>query len=264
MSNEVFSLAKKRVIGSATTKAVLLLMADSASDDGGGVWISKANISRDLELSKRAVQLAVGQLIEAGIIAEVGQKPCRHGFTVEYRIVLEALAALPSTREPHSPLTGEPDARVNVVHPMGRTTFTPTREPRSPKPSLEPSLEPSICLEGDLFGKQAAAEKPKADDLFSDFWAVYPKKVGKAAALKNWNKAMKSGASPSEIIAAAKVYADHTAGKDAAYIKNPEGWITARRWEDEDLRPAPIPTGETLAQRRDRLLMRGQFGEVLR
>lgn len=138
MSNLISASVQRRLVGSATRKSVLSYMADKAADDGSGIWTSKANIARDLELSRRAVQLAIQELIRDGLVTETGQRDCKHGFTVEYSIVIEAVDNLPSTREPRSPR--ESDARVtreqgshdpvNQIHPNHpyKDTTTPSAE----------------------------------------------------------------------------------------------------------------------------------------
>ena len=103
MSNLIAASVQRRVVGSATRKAVLLYMADKAADDASGIWTSKANIARDLELSRRAVQIAIAELIRDGLVSEAGQRDCKHGYTVEYSILPEAVDKLVSTREQDSP-----------------------------------------------------------------------------------------------------------------------------------------------------------------
>ena len=99
MSNLVSAAVQRRVVGSALRKAVLLYMADKAADDGTGIWASKVTMSADLEVSDRAIRLAVASMLEAGLIAEVGQRNRRNGYTVEYAIILDAINRLPNTRE---------------------------------------------------------------------------------------------------------------------------------------------------------------------
>lgn len=126
MSNLISGLVQRRRIGSPTRKAVLLYMADKAADDGSGIWTSKANIARDLELSRRTVQLVVRELIEAGLLVEIGQRNCKHGYTVEYAIRDEAIEALPSTRE-RAVETPQAELTSPVDNPRQ------TREPDSPR-----------------------------------------------------------------------------------------------------------------------------------
>lgn len=170
MSIDLAAAVRRRIVGSSAKKAVLLHMADSASDDGSGVWTSKANIARDTELGKRTVQYAIQEMIDAGLIEEIGAKACKNGFTVEYRLILDAIEKLPSTRAPsapvhpvHPPETRASDAPVHPVHVDPCTSRTPTRAPGAPKPSLEPSFEPSTTAqERDLPAvvAPAVAEQP--------------------------------------------------------------------------------------------------------
>ena len=69
---------------------------------------------------------------------------------------------------------------------------------------------------------------------FETFWAVYPKKVAKQAAIKAWMKATKH-ADPETITAGAKRYAEFTTAErtEKKFIKSPDGWLNAGRWEDD-------------------------------
>lgn len=77
---------------------------------------------------------------------------------------------------------------------------------------------------------------------FEIFWSQYPKKVGKGNAFLKWKIAIKT-TNPQDIISGAKKYCEKTINNktDVGYIKNPEGWISARRWEDD----YTIPTKPT-------------------
>ncbi|QRZ15574.1 hypothetical protein JWJ88_14675 [Paracoccus methylovorus] len=130
MSNLISASVQRRVVGSATRKSVLLYMADKAADDGSGIWTSKSNIARDLELSRRAVQLAIQDLIRDGLVTETGQRDCKHGFTVEYSIVIEAVDNLTSTR-------GQPVDNLAATREQGsprESGARVTRERGSPHP----------------------------------------------------------------------------------------------------------------------------------
>lgn len=100
MSNDVANMVMRRRVGSPTRKAVLLFMAGRASDDGTGVYTSKSNMARDLEMGRRTVQKCIDDLVSEGLISESGTRPCSSGLTVEYRLNLTAIEALPDTREP--------------------------------------------------------------------------------------------------------------------------------------------------------------------
>lgn len=88
-----------------------------------------------------------------------------------------------------------------------------------------------------LFGDIQEKKAEKKPDRFSDFWNAYPKKAGKEAALKAWEKATKK-TDPEKIIAAARVYAGSD-GVLRGFVKYPQGWLNDGRFNDPDLQPAP-------------------------
>ena len=104
----------------------------------------------------------------------------------------------------------------------------------------------------DLFSAMEDAQK-KAPDRFDEFWSVYPKKAGKPAAIKAWQKAIKR-ADPGKIIAAAKVYAG-TEAVQRGFTKFPQGWLNEDRFDDPDLQPVAMTA---------KLKSEWTFGEVTR
>jgi hypothetical protein len=96
------------------------------------------------------------------------------------------------------------------------------------------------CEEETLF---SAIEEPevKPNDRFDEFWKAFPKKAGKPAAIKAWQKAVRK-ADPGKIIGAARVYAG-TEAVQKGFIKFPQGWLNEERFNDPDLQPpvgAPV------------------------
>jgi hypothetical protein len=91
--------------------------------------------------------------------------------------------------------------------------------------------------DGGLFSSMEEPQSKEAD-RFDEFWKVFPKKAGKPAALKAWQKAIKT-ARPDAIIAAAKVYAG-TDGVQRGFVKHPQGWLNEERFNDADLQPVPV------------------------
>ena len=73
---------------------------------------------------------------------------------------------------------------------------------------------------------------------FERFWAVYPKKVGKADAAKSFKKAEKV-AEAEKIIEAAKAYCETKQVKDG-FICNPATWLNQERWLDEVKPQKPV------------------------
>jgi len=215
MSNKISSTIQTQKVGSSTKKAILMYMADKASDDGTGIWVSKSNMAADLEMTDRAVRQHIKEMVSMGIIAEAGQRKCRYGYTIDYSINMHAISRLESTR-----LTPETHSPLNDIHPHPCTTFRGTPEPRSDKPSLEPSLEPNISSDDDF------------EFQFNLLYDGYPKKVGKGAARKALKAALKK-IDYDTLFSKIIDFAIETEGKDPKYIPHMATWLNQERWEDE-------------------------------
>ena len=70
------------------------------------------------------------------------------------------------------------------------------------------------------------------DDGFAEFWAIYPRKVGKGAARKAWNKARKT-ATTEQIVVACNLSASVRRNQDPQYTAHPATWLNAERWLDD-------------------------------
>src|SRR6185437_11831125 len=73
------------------------------------------------------------------------------------------------------------------------------------------------------------------DPLFEQFWAVYPKKVGKDAAVKAWKKRRPDAELAEAMIAAVENHRRSLQWRkdDGQYIPNPATWLNQGRWQDE-------------------------------
>lgn len=100
-------------------------------------------------------------------------------------------------------------------------------------------------------GNRGTGEKKKdlaiADapaDFFDAFWVEYPRKDGKAAAVKAWPKACKKLEAP-RLVAAAKYWTGlwAAAGFEKSFIPHASTWLNGERWNDEPPMPrAPTKT----------------------
>ncbi len=85
-----------------------------------------------------------------------------------------------------------------------------------------------------------------AASMFDEFWKIYPRRVGKQAALKAFTKEAKT-TDPADIIAGAQRLADDPNLPDKAFIPHPATWLTRAGWLDEpypqrETKPADKPT----------------------
>lgn len=147
MSNHLTSLAYKVDVETLLRKAVLVLLADKASDDGSGIWASKQTLADELNCSKQGVINTIQQFVNEGLLVEVEHRPHANGFTWIYSLDVAKMAALPRVRrwlkDQSIPLTGQPGVPVHRVDP--------TSQPGVPKPSLTPltsgAKAPSVSRE---------------------------------------------------------------------------------------------------------------------
>lgn len=162
------------------------------------------------------IRSAVAELEEAGYLKR-DQKRAEAGRFAEM---------VWYTSEP-SPVLGFP----TTVNPMPEN---PTTKNTNLK---EDNLE-------ELNARQAERERLK--EAFDEFWAIYPRKAGKQAALKAFEKAYAALGDFETIILGAKRYRDDP-NRHAAYTAHAATWLNAGRWDDEPL-PERVKTKEEIAE----------------
>ena len=202
-----------------TEKMVLLVIADHASDDGTEAWPSQATIAKKASISVRTVQRSVNSLVEQGYIwlekHQDGSMNCRNDRRPHrYTIVLSKLRGDSQTARKSR----------GDSYDLDGATITPTTG-RLLRPKNHP-VEPPI-------------ETP---DDFDVFWKEYPIKVGKQAARKAWEKAIK--ATPTaHIILGAKRYANDP-NRHPSFTAHASTWLNAGRWSDDPLPPREVTPDE--------------------
>ncbi len=81
-----------------------------------------------------------------------------------------------------------------------------------------------------------AGQDDDPDPRFTEFWAVYPRRVGKPRARKAWRAAMRRRDDPDLIIKAAVRYRDDPR-RDPEYTAHPSTWLNDERYNDEPALP---------------------------
>lgn len=74
-----------------------------------------------------------------------------------------------------------------------------------------------------------------SEQLFEQFWAIYPRKIAKKFARKSWERM--SAAERQSALDAIPNHVRAWRGKDTKYIPHPASWLNAGRWDDELERP---------------------------
>lgn len=103
------------------------------------------------------------------------------------------------------------------------------------------STESGVLPESD-FPVRIPPAYTEAPPSFDEFWAIYPKKVGKKEALRAWRKG-KCDARAQEIIADVKKRSttDQQWLRQTQYIPNPSTYLNQERWNDAILPVQPQP-----------------------
>lgn len=109
----------------------------------------------------------------------------------------------------------------------------------------------------DLFDETSAEDDsaiPALNDHAGDFeewWKQYPRHVAKAAARREYVKAVESGVTPADLLNGAMRYAAERGDEDPKYTKHPGNWLRGECWRDEATPTTPAATG-TAPQNRQR------------
>jgi hypothetical protein len=116
-----------------------------------------------------------------------------------------------------------------------------------PEPEPEPNKKTSSSSAS---RKRSAKEQLPDHPRFDEFWAAYPRHVGKKIAKEAFAKAIEAGIDPDKIIKTAAAFARSCVRTrtEQHHMPHPTTWLNQERWDDEydgepgqDNRPAPPP-----------------------
>jgi DNA-binding MarR family transcriptional regulator len=224
---------------------VLVRLAMFANVNGGQLNPSCKTLAAASGVSERSVYRILEQLERLGWI-EVSRTAGRENSYVLGRLTTARAMAVPAGSDTTARAVAVPplpnsetttanrwqckSKRTARKKKGGKPPFPPTRGKAPRNPSLE----------------RAAAES------FDEFWQAYPRQKNKGSARKAFTTAVRGGAAPAVLIAAARRYAHERAdaerdGDDPRFTKYPANWLREECWEDEPAREdgSPIIDNET-------------------
>lgn len=254
MSNSVYDLVLSRKVGATTRKAVLLYMAGRASDDGSDVWAGKVRMMRELELTKNPILKALRELIGMGLIHEVGKRPCSSGYTIVYDLNLKSISAL----EPSNPKLKKHSMNIEASHPQGVQEVNPlgvaerVQEVHDVNPirandkdqevhQMHPTSsldEPQGVHEVNpnhpitIHESSAAVAASTRDLEFENFLKAHPRGKDPVKSRKLYDAVVASGVPSSDLLKAARVYADQQKDQTYRMIAGSDSWLEKRGYED--------------------------------
>ena len=237
MSVEAIAVVLHHSKASGTDKLVLLGIANHYGD--GGAWPAIATLAKYANVTERTVQRSLQALCRLGEI-QIEYRDgggTRRGPYATNRFWLHVSCPDECDRSTNhrTEVTATSPLATEVTSTSGlEVTHTSPLEvtPTSPEPSLEPSRE-SLTL---------------VQMKFEEFWAVYPRKQGRGAALDSFETAYRKEGD--RVVGAARTYAsDPNLPKDKTFIPLPATWLNQERWLDEPL-PARELTPEELKEQK--------------
>lgn len=237
-------------------RLVMLALADRC-DDEMTCFPSIPDICQRTGMGERGVQNVINRLEESGFLTvrRGGGRRSSNGYLLHIHPEKPRTPCPVSDDKPRTGCTVTDDKpripcpvyEPKTPHPV---TETPHPIPKTPHP-VPPNHQGTIKNHQNTVTTQTSkASKAERDAGFAAFWAVYPKKVAKPAARKNWDRAIRAGADPAAIIAGAERYAKSD-GVARGFVKHPQGWLTDERWTDEQPTPQQIqkPTDDSDGRR---------------
>lgn len=196
---------------------VLLSMADHAQDDGTNCYPSMARIARKARCSERQARRIVRSLEKAGFLTTSTNRG--RNQTNEYVIRVPPL---------------KPDATPYFVDELIGHEEQDNRTSETLKSDIAVSGESSETIKEPSFRGSELFPKTKSA-IVSEIYALYPRKVARAAAEKAISKALTT--TPAEtLIEAVSAYAAAVAlwpVEELQYVPFPASWFNGGRWEDD-------------------------------
>lgn len=202
-------------------RLVLLKLADCANDAGERSFPSVQTISRDCELGRATVLRALKWLQSEGWIEEVAH--ARHHQSSEWRVCVDSTGQRYQNDTP-TPAPSEVSSCAPEV-----SSCAPRGIIRANLTSICTTIkEPSVPVQANGHG-------------FEEFWQTYPRKAGKGAALKAWQRLRPDADLQARILAAISQQrtSEQWCKDGGQFIPHPATWLNQQRWDDE---PVQVPT----------------------
>lgn len=205
--------------------------------------------------SARTIRAALNDLEEMGFIT----RAARAGTSTVYALQIDVMRAhhrrrrWTETRDTGNPYAGDPNAvtvvdeipveeqlvnvkRINFAEAPVEAPEPPATEP-VPAP-VQAELIPAAPVKKT---KKRSTTTAALDAEFNEFYKqAYPRKVEPLKARRAFEKAVKNGADPREIIEGARRFAAATAAKEVTYIPYPASWLNAGGWMSKAGDIAPV------------------------
>lgn len=242
MSIEALSMVLNHSKAVGSPKVVLLGIANHLGPDASeGAWPSQRRLADYANMTERGVQKCIDKLVALG----------------ELRVEVAA----GNSRSKYKPnrywisVVCPEDCDRSMSHRRGELLYD---EGRTPVPVGANAGTPR----GELGFVQTVIEPEEKNrnnnqELFDQFWSVYPRKEAKAAARKRFERVIKKH-DVNVIIAGAISYRDDP-NREPRFTAQAARWLNEERWEDD---PLPLNRKKTATEHNMELLRKIQADEL--
>lgn len=227
-------------------------------------------MAEQLGVTPKTVTQAINDLEELGLVERVPVpgEPGKFGRN-DYRLREQRLV----TWQPEVKTTdgkGEPEVKIthgpevkNTYGPEVKNTYIEDQDKTLGRTPTSPQAPQGG--QGEL-----AVPVPSLADDFADWYAAYPRKVGKKDAEKAYKRARKGGATREELLAGVErsVRSWRVEGRSKDKLPYPATWLNQGRWEDEETLGADVgqrgdyqPTANDVAQQMIRRMQEQRRGD---
>ncbi|MFG1313873.1 hypothetical protein [Xanthobacter autotrophicus] len=227
----------------ATAKNVFVLLLEAHYCNTGRCTPSIAGIGVALGRGRDAIFEALRSLEDNGWVRVRRARGSRSAYSFAWERLgptgsladtSESGREIPTTNCTSGPQTGResstPAGRENPTHIQGdnRKYISHSVEDGRGVPPPGRRTEPAGAVQSEI-------ELSSASGDFEQFWQAFPKREGRAAALREWTGARAAGVTASLLVTGAQQYARKCATREARWIAAPANWLRGQRWLDGEL-----------------------------
>jgi hypothetical protein len=201
MSHYMTALAMKQQGLKPAAKIVLYWLADHHNESTGACFPSLKTLAKECEMDVASIKRHLANLEASGLIQRT-QRLRENGSQTSTQYTLHLLEPSAQNAPAPSAKCATPLAQNDTPHNLG------------------------------IYNLGNEQDISCADGGFAEFWERYPRRIGKAAARKAYEKARKTSQHDDIMFGLFQQMASLTA-REAQYIPHPATWLNQERWNDE-------------------------------
>lgn len=214
---------------SPTAMVVHLAIADVVNDTHGNqFWMSNATLAEKVGMTRESVNRILRRMVDDGHLRVVYAE---HGKTVIYEMVMKEPVTQDHTSDDGGVTQDHRGCDPSVTGGVIQASHKTNRTQEEPKLTL-------ISPDGEREDLSTKSRSDRLAELFDEFWAAYPRKVGKVTARAAFAKACKGERDlegfTDDMAAGLKRWLRYWRREkvDLTYIPHASSWLNQRRWEE--------------------------------